>query len=377
MLISILVCMNKLALINGILLNAAEQSPETALLITDDRIDGVISKTEIPSEYTIWDARGHYISPGFIDLQIYGGGGVLFAEKPADESLRTMADALVQSGTTGFYLTLATNTLDVLKKSIEVAKEAVHPAFMGLHFEGPFLHPEKRGAHPTSCLLRPDMETFRDLLEHASGTIKMMTIAPELFNPEQITYLRDAGVLLSAGHSTANYEEATQGFAAGIAAVTHLFNAMSPLHHRESGLPGAVFLSEHVCASIIVDGIHLSYETVAISKKIMGDRLFLITDAVAPATSGTYHHRLNSDHYVLPDGTLSGSALTMMDAVKNAVRHAGIPLPEAIRMATSYPARLIGAKDQGQISAGHLANLTLFDSDFQVQHVFLHGIKQR
>lgn len=369
--------MNKIAIINGILLNATDPRVGTAVLITGDRIDALVPEAEIPSEYIHWDAQGHYISPGFIDLQIYGGGGVLFAEEPSAERLQTMADALVHSGTTGFYLTLATNTFDILKKSIEVAQRAVHPAFMGLHFEGPFLHPDKRGAHPTSCLQQPDIEVFRDLLAHAAGTVKMMTIAPELFNPEQIAYLRDAGILLSAGHSTATFEEATQSFAAGISAVTHLFNAMSPLNHRASGLPGAVFLSEQVCASIIVDGIHLSYETVAISKKIMGERLFLITDAIAPSSSGTYHHRLNGDHYVLPDGTLSGSALTMMDAVKNSVRHVYIPLEEAIRMATSYPARLIGAQDQGQIAAGFLANLTVFDADYQIKQVFLHGNKQR
>lgn len=368
--------MNKIAIINGILLNATERSKDTAILITDDRIDALIQESEIPSDYARWDAQGHYISPGFIDLQIYGGGGVLFAEEPSAERLQIMADALVRSGTTGFYLTLATNTVDILKKSIEVAKEATHAAFMGLHFEGPFLHPDKRGAHPTSCLQQPDIEVFRDLLEHAGGAVKMMTIAPELFNAEQIAYLRNAGILLSAGHSTATFEQATQSFAAGISAVTHLFNAMSPLSHRAAGLPGAVYLSEQVCASIIVDGIHLSYETVAISKKIMGERLFLITDAIAPSSSGTYHHKLNGDHYVLLDGTLSGSALTMMDAVKNSVQHVHIPLEEAIRMATSYPARLIGAKNQGQIAPGFLANLTLFDSEYQVKEVFLHGKKR-
>src|SRR5690606_38472989 len=138
-------------------------------------------------------------------------------------------------------------------------------------------------------------------------------------------------------------------------------NAMSPLHHRQTGLPGATFLAEDVHASIVADGIHVAYEAVAMSKKLLGERLFLITDAVEESRNGVYKHQRNGDHFILPDGTLSGSALTLMQAVANCVHHAGIPLDEALRMASLYPARLFGATDRGDIAAGKRADLNVFD----------------
>lgn len=367
--------MNRTAITNGIVHTGHATIQGKAILLENDRIHSLVDTPDIPVGFEVFDAEGCHISPGFIDLQIYGGGGVLFAEKPVSESLQTMADALAEAGTTGFLLTLATNTLEIFDQAIAVAKGFSHPAFMGLHFEGPYLHPDKRGAHPTSCLRIPNAPELKELLEKAEGTIRMMTIAPELFDADLIKILTDQGVLLSAGHSNATFEVSSSGFQQGIRAVTHLFNAMSPLHHRQTGLPGATFLAEDVHASIIADGIHVSYEALALSKKILGERLFLITDAVEETSSGVYLHQRKANYFALPDGTLSGSALTQMQAVANCVRHAGIPLDEALRMASMYPARLFGATDQGTLDPGKLGNINVFDHEYRIRQVFLHGKK--
>lgn len=201
----------------------------------------------------------------------------------------------------------------------------------------------------------------------------MMTVAPELLDADCLSLLLERGILLSAGHSNATFEEATAGFDSGIQTATHLFNAMSAFHHRETGLPGAVFNHQRACASIILDGIHVNYEAAKVAKRQMGERLFMITDAVARCDKGIYKHILNVDHYVLPDGTLSGSALTMLQAVKNAVLQVDIPLEEALRMATLYPANLIGRTDLGRIEAGATANIIVFDDAFGLQQVVFEG----
>ncbi|MEP7081270.1 MAG: amidohydrolase family protein, partial [Ginsengibacter sp.] len=163
------------------------------------------------------------------------------------------------------------------------------------------------------------------------------------------------------------------GFNNGITTTTHLFNAMSPFHHRETGLPGAVFLHNEASASIIADGIHVDYETLKVCKKLLQERLFLITDAVEEVREGAYVHVKQADRFTLPDGTLSGSCLTMLQAVKNCVKHAAIPLDEALRMASTYPAQLINSVDTGKIKPGYKANLVVFTDDFRVSHTVVEG----
>ena len=348
-----------------------------ALLIKGNTIVDVVAEGELPDDTYRIDAGGHHIAPGLIDLQIYGGGGQLLSAHQTPETLAHIAGALVQTGTTGFMITLATNTMAVFDAAIEAAKQYSHPALLGLHFEGPYLNPLKRGAHPAELICRADRTALAEQLERAEGHVKMMTVAPELFDDDSLQVLLAHGVLVSAGHSNATFKEATAGFDRGIKTVTHLFNAMSPLHHREVGLPGAVFAHDTACASIIADGIHVDYKAVAFSKKLLGKRLFLITDAVTEASEGIYPHVRNGDHFTMPNGTLSGSAISLLDAVANCVKHVGIPLEEALRMASLYPARLIGADTLGRIAPGSKANLLIFDDDYQVKQVLLEGIAQR
>jgi len=364
------------AIVNGRVFTGDRILEGKAILIEGKTVVDLVDEDQIPDSARRLNAKGHNVAPGLIDLQIYGGGGYLYAAHPTAEALDHITKALVQSGTTGFMLTLATNTIAVFDQAVEAARHYRHPAFMGLHFEGPYLNPAKRGAHPADLIRKPEPAEIQDMLERADGLVKMMTIAPERFDADGIDVLLRHGVLISAGHSNATYDEAVTGFDRGVSAVTHLFNAMSPLHHRETGLPGATYLHDTACASIIADGIHVDYRALSVSKKLLGERLFLITDAVTATSTGVYTHVLNGDHYTLPDGTLSGSALTLMQAVANCVKFAGIPLDEALRMASLYPARLIGAADLGRIGSGSTANLIIFDSDFQLQQVLLEGVVQ-
>ena len=361
------------AIINGILFTNDQFVRGRVLLMKGGRIVATVAPDEMPDDAEVIDAADNFVVPGFIDLQIYGGGRRLFSDDPSTRSMEQIADALVKSGTTGFMITMATNSLAVMDEAFETLSGYKHPALLGLHLEGPYLNPAKKGAHPVEYIRLPDTDEIAALLKQSGNSLRMMTIAPERFAPEAIRLLLDNGVLLSAGHSNATFDEAMAGFDNGIRAVTHLFNAMSPFHHRDPGLPGATFQSDTVRASIIADGIHVDYQTLSISKKLMGERLFLITDAVAETEGGTYTHVFKGDRYTLPDGTLSGSALTMMQAVANCVRYAGIPLEEALRMATVYPASLIGAGDYGRIEPGKVANVVVFDKEYKVTKVFLAG----
>lgn len=363
----------KIALINGRIFDREEVYLKHALLMEGDRIQGVVPKETVPEGYRQVDVNQANICPGLIDLQIYGAGDDLFSAELTPVSLDRIEKRLLQQGCTSFMLTLATNTVAVFKDAIAVFKESRPKVALGLHLEGPFLNPLKRGAHPKELIIPATHSCIQDLLQDADGVVKMMTIAPECVDKECIEALLDNNILLSAGHSMATCQEGVEGFEAGIKAATHLWNAMSPFHHRDVGLPGAVFTHPKAVASIIVDGVHVDFAAVKLSKQLMGERLFLITDAVATCNKGIYRHRLEGDHYVLEDGTLSGSALSLLKAVKNCIEKVDISLDEAIRMATLYPSRLIGRDDIGSFRIGAKANILVFNADFEVESVYFEG----
>jgi N-acetylglucosamine-6-phosphate deacetylase len=206
----------------------------------------------------------------------------------------------------------------------------------------------------------------------ADGVIKMMTIAPELQDADVVAYLNDHGVIISSGHSNATYTEGKSFLNNPIKAVTHLFNAMPQMHHREPGYIPAIF-EERPYTSIVADGIHVDFAMVRLAKRELGDKLFLITDAVTAATEGAYQHQFTGDRYVMPDGTLSGSCLTMLKAVQNCVEHVGINLAEAINMASLYPAQLASMTKKGRIAAGHDADMIVFNDNFEVQGTVFKG----
>jgi N-acetylglucosamine-6-phosphate deacetylase len=232
----------------------------------------------------------------------------------------------------------------------------------------------KRGAHSVEHIKRPDIEEIRMLLKEGEGVIKMITLAPEVCSREIIYLMKDHGVVVCAGHSNATFSQAKAGFSDGIASVTHLFNAMSILHHRDPGLPGAVFETENIFASVIADGIHVDYNMISIAKRLLKERLYLVSDAVEESDTGAVQHIRKADRFVLPDGTLSGSALTMMQAVKNCVEKAGIQPDEALSMATLYPAKVMGFNDMGKLKAGYKADLIVFNSEYKLKMVFKNGV---
>jgi N-acetylglucosamine-6-phosphate deacetylase len=268
-------------------------------------------------------------------------------------------------------ITMATNAWPKMLQGIDVIKsywQQGGKGLLGLHLEGPYINPVKRGAHLEKFIREPVQEELENLLKEGEGVVKMMTIAPEVFSDNLLELVVNSGIIISAGHSNATYQQSLQAFSKGIPAATHLFNAMSPFLSRAPGLAGAIYDHPGVMSSIICDGVHIDYAVVRISKKIMQDRLFFITDAVTETSQGEYPHVFSGDRYLLPDGTLSGSSLTMIKCVKNAVLHAGIDLDEALRMASLYPARLLGPSfKHGLIREGYPASFVLFDDDFNIQ----------
>lgn len=320
--------------------------------------------------------RSGYVIPGLVDLQIYGAGGKLFSANPSVDALIHIENSLLQTGTTAFLICLATNTAQVFNECISVVKAHREHSknCLGLHLEGPFLNPKRRGAHVENFIKKATLDEVKRLLDFADGTVKMMTIAPELQDEAVIQYLLDQGVVLSLGHSDATFDEATAAFNGGVQATTHLFNAMTPIHHRNPGIPTAVFNHDSVHASIIADGHHVDFEVVRMSKKLMGDRLFLITDAVTSCQDGPYQHQRLGDKFVMPDGTLSGSALTQLQAVKNCTSYAGISLVDAINMASKTPLKLIGMEHLlGTVEVGKQANLLVLDAELNLKKVIFKG----
>ncbi|QXU41754.1 N-acetylglucosamine-6-phosphate deacetylase [Pedobacter sp. D749] len=316
------------------------------------------------------------VVPGFIDLQIYGAGNRLFSAEPSIESLNIMEDDLLKKGTTGFLACMATNSQEVFNECIQVAKQHRSTArnCLGLHLEGPFLNPKRLGAHVPAFVRKASLDEIKQLIDFGDGVIKMMTIAPEIQDDEVIQYLLDQSVVVSLGHSNATFEEATAAYNKGIQTTTHLFNAMSPIHHREPGIPTAVFSHARAMASIIADGQHVDFEVVKFAQKLLKERLFLITDAVTACSTGPYQHIQEGNKFVMPDGTLSGSSLTMLEAVKNCVIHCGISLNDAIKMGTSYPAKLIGVESlTANIAAGEQANLVVLDDALNLKEVIFKG----
>jgi N-acetylglucosamine-6-phosphate deacetylase len=313
-----------------------------------------------------------FIAPAFIDFQVYGAAQKLLAVYPSPDTLQIMQDVFSKEGTCLFQPTLATNTIDVFKQGIDAVKaywKAGGKGVHGLHLEGPWIHPSKRGAHIESLIHSPTIEEVNDLLDYGKGVIKTITIAPEVCSDEVIDLILSHDITLSAGHSNATHQQASKSFDKGITTITHLYNAMSPMHHREPGLVGAAFHHGEVKASIIPDGHHVDFAAIAIAKKLMGERLFAITDAVTETTAGPYQHQLVSDKYEC-NGTLSGSALSMYAAFYNLVNKAGIEVEEALRMCSLYPARVLGMEHlYGKIAPGFAAQFVVLNKQLKLVNV--------
>nr|WP_321382498.1 N-acetylglucosamine-6-phosphate deacetylase [uncultured Vibrio sp.] len=356
---------------------------EHAVIIDNDLIQSVVPVAELPKGIEVKDLNGANLSPGFIDLQLNGCGGVMLNDDITPKTMQIMHEANLKSGCTSYLPTLITSSDEDMRAAINAARE-YHNKYqnqsLGLHLEGPYLNVAKKGIHNVDFIRTSD-EDMIDLICANSDIIAKVTLAPEQNDPEHIRRLKSAGVIVSIGHTNATYAEARKGFEAGISFATHLFNAMTPMVGREPGVVGAIYDTPEVYAGIIADGFHVDYANIRIAHKIKGEKLVLVTDATAPAGA-------NIDHFIFvgkkvyyrdgkcvdENGTLGGSALTMIEAVQNTVEHAGIALDEALRMATLYPATAIGVEDRlGRVRTGMVANLTVFDRDFNVKATVVNG----
>ena len=344
-----------------------------ALIVNGGIIEAVVPATEInKNEYDVKPFAEGFLAPAFIDIQIYGAADKLLAVHPTTEALQALADYCLAGGATLCIPTVATNSVEVFKQCIDAVRAywaAGGKGVYGLHLEGPWINKEKRGAHVDQYIHAPDLNEVKDLLQYGQDVIKVITLAPEVCSSDVIEWIQGQNIIISAGHSNATYDEATAAFNSGITTATHLYNAMSPLQHRQPGLVGALFNHPAARCSIIPDGYHVDYAAIAIAKKQMGERLFVITDAVTTTTSGHYQHQLDGDKYVC-NGTLSGSALTMHKAFQNLVEHAGIGIDEALRMCSLYPAQVIRQAHQwGKLQPGYRAEAIVLNNQLELQHV--------
>ena len=339
----------------------------------DGRIQAILPTTSVDSA-AVQAYADCLIVPAFLDIQLYGAHGRLLAVYPDPETLYATVDYCQGGGAVLCLPTVATNSKEVLFKCIDAVRqywEEGGPGVWGLHLEGPWLNPVKRGAHIEAFIHPPTVDEVKEMLEYGKGIVKMITLAPEVCSEEVIQLIQSYGVTISAGHSNASFTQATAAFDKGIPAITHLYNAMSSLQHREPGLVGAAFLHPQVKASIIADGHHVSFEAIKIAKQVMGERLFVITDAVTETTEGHYRHERVGDKYEC-NGTLSGSALTQHQSLLNLVHQAGIEVDEAIRMCSLYPAQVIGADEiYGRIAPGYAAQFVVLSKELALTDVIL------
>ena len=296
-----------------------------------------------------------FICPGFIDLQVYGGGGILFSNHQTVESIQKTYEEHLATGTHFFQITLNCSPKESMWKAIEACLTYIAQGgkgLIGLHLEGPFFNPIRRGAHHETFVQKASIPFIQEILDRAEKLPIYMTIAPEMFEVEVLDFIIQSDIMLSIGHSDATQAQAQNAFDKGINRVTHLFNAQSQWQSRALGIVGTTFINDS-WASIIVDGLHCDFNSVRLAKELKKDKLFLITDAVTEDLSGPYHFSKTNNKFTNDQGTLSGSALSMLEAIQNCVNYAGISLEEAIRMATIYPAEVANLSHEiGSIEVG-------------------------
>ena len=366
--------------------DGAEWHENAAVVFSNGRIDRIQPSASLSPEIERIDG-GEIIAPGFIDLQVNGGGGVLLNEEPTVEGIATICAAHAKFGTTALLPTLITDTPDISARTVAAgidAKTRGIRGFLGLHLEGPHLSVARKGAHDPT-LIRPMEDRDLDLMLSCGRALDvlMVTIAPESVTQEQVTKLADAGIIVSLGHTEASYDTAAAYAKAGIRTVTHLFNAMSPLGHREPGLVGAALDTGALYAGLIADGIHVHPAAMgaALRAKAGPGKIFLVTDAMSTIgtdmTSFTLNGReiLRKDgRLTLADGTLAGADIDMISSVRYVHRNLGLSLEEALRMASAYPAQAARIEDQkGFLKPGYDADFVVLGADLSMKSTWISG----
>lgn len=375
-----------LAFRNGRILTDNGFESGKTLLVRQGRIEGVVNRIVGADE--IVDLEGGDLVPGFIDTQVNGGGGVLFNENPGVESIATIGAAHRRFGTTGFLPTLISDDLHVVERGMSAVREAIArgiPGVLGIHIEGPFLNRDRRGVHDEAKLRTLDRDAV-ELLKTPLGGVTLVTLAPEKTTPELIRLLDEAGVVVSAGHTDATFDELQPALASGLRGFTHLFNAMSGLGAREPGAVGAALASDHAWCGLIVDGHHVHAETLRIALRAKRhDRFMLVTDAMPSVGADASSFRIqgraitvvpgaHGSKIVDDEGRLAGAHLDMSSAVRNALRLLGLGPVDALRMSSANPAEFLRLDHElGRIAPGQRANLALLDGDMNVRRTWIDG----
>ena len=354
------------------------------VLVAEGRVLGLAPWEQIPQTISLTRLpAGAVLAPGFIDLQVNGGKGVLLNDQPTAEGMRAIAKAHRRFGTTACLPTFITDTRDRMKKAIDAARSVsgTH-GILGLHLEGPFINPQRPGVHSRDAIVRPGLDDLELLSELSGAGRSMVTLAPECVPPGFVRSLASAGLRVSIGHSEANATVVAQAVADGATGVTHVFNAMPPMSAREPGIIGTALAEQRLIAGLIVDGIHVDPVSVRAAFAAKGcDRIALVTDAMPTVGSSLDRFELQGRTIFLREGrltteqgTLAGAHLDMASAVRNAVRLCRLPLEDALRAASLTPAQFLGIEDErGALVPGARADMVALDSELKVIATWLGG----
>ena len=376
--------MTPIVLVGARLLLGDELVEDLAVVLEGARIAAVLPASEAPCDAAVRALDGGILAPGFIDVQVNGGGGALFNQAPTVESLVTIGEAHRRYGTTGFLPTIITDDIAVIDRAMRAVEQAIDrgvPGVLGIHVEGPMLAAARHGIHDPRHLRGAAVDLL-DLLCSLRVGRTLVTLAPEVVAPPAIRRLVEAGVIVAAGHTEATYEQMREGFAAGVTGVTHLFNAMSPMANRAPGAVGASLDDQAVWCGLIVDGVHVHPATLRVALRSRPlDRFMLVTDAMTPVGTNLTAFALQGrritvagDRCVDAAGTLAGSVLSMDAAVRNAVGLLGVALPAALRLASTSPAAFLGmASLRGGIAAGMTADLAWLGDELDIRATWIAG----
>lgn len=376
--------MKKYALTNCVIYTGFETLYQHAVVIEGDRIQAVVLAENLAKDLPQIDLAGANLTAGFIDLHINGCGGVIFNEAISVSTLETMQATNLKFGTTSFLPTFITASDEGMKQAVATMRDylAQHRnQALGLHLEGPYLSIAKKGVHRAEYIREASPEMVEFLCDNAQ-VITKITLAAENPTARYIEKFLEAGILVSIGHSGADYQTAKEAFARGARLATHLHNAMSPISSgRDMGVVGAVLDSDEVYAEIIVDGLHVEFGNVKIAKRVKADKLCIVSDAVAAMGSDIKQFEFAGKTVYIKDGkcvdangTLAGVTISMIESARNMVVEVGVSLEETLRMCNLYPARAIGVADRlGSVSPGKIANLTAFTHQFKVIGTAVNG----
>lgn len=377
-----------MALVNARVLSAQGWREQAAVIVEGGWIRAIVAQAELASDVPRHDLAGATLLPGFIDCQVNGGGGMLFNDEPNVAGIRAIGAAHRRFGTTAFLPTLISDAPAKMTVAIAAVDQAITagvPGVLGIHLEGPFISRGKKGVHAAQFLRSPDAAELPQVASLRHGKT-VLTVAPECVAPDAIRELVDAGVVVSAGHSNADCATVRAALDAGVRGFTHLYNAMSPLTSRAPGMVGAALDDDASWCGVIVDGHHVDPVSLRIALKAKPrGKLFLVTDSMPPVGAANPSFVLDGETITARDGIcrtaegrLAGSALTMIDAVRNTVSLLDVPLDEAARMAATYPADFLGlGATHGRIAAGCRADFTVIDRDLRIVETWSGGSVQK